>query len=42
MMARTTFSETTTGVSRSPGSRSRQDTGSPPPRLRSAHTLWEP
>ena len=42
MMARTTFSEAMTGVSMSPSSRSRQETGSPGPLLRSAVTLSEP
>ena len=38
MIARTTFSEATTGVDMSPGSRSRQETGSPSPERRSAVT----
>ena len=42
MMRRTTFSEATTGVSVSPGSSSRQETGSPSPRLRSAVPDSEP
>ena len=42
MMARTTFSEAMTGVSVSPSARSRHETGSPGPRLRSAVTLSEP
>lgn len=42
MIARTTFSEATTGVVASPGARSRQETGSPPPERRSAVTLSEP
>ena len=42
MMARTTFSETMTGVLSSPSSRSLHPTGSPSPRLRSAHTLSAP
>ena len=42
MIALTTFSEATTGVSMSPSARSRHETGSPSPRLMSAVTLSEP
>ena len=42
MMAPATFSEAMTGVPSSPSARSRHETGSPSPRLRSAVTLSEP
>ena len=42
MMARTTFSEATTGVSMSPSASSRHETGSPAPDLMSAVTLSDP
>ena len=42
MMARTTFSEATTGVDMSPSASSRHETGSPSPALMSAVTLSEP
>ena len=42
MIALTTFSEATTGVSASPSARSRHETGSPSPDLRSAVTLSDP